>query len=371
MIIGIPKEIKPYENRVGLIPQYVKQLVEEGHNILVQENAGIKSGFSDKDYKDLGAEILPSIEGIYKKSDLIIKIKEPQEKEIPLIREKQIVFSYFHLPSNQRLVEQLLESKCIAVTYETLETEDHRLPLLIPMSAIAGKLAVQVGMRHLESVSEGKGVLLGGVAGVHPGHVVILGGGEVGTNACYVASGLRADVTLLDVNLKRLRELYDIMPNNVKLLYSSKANLTEVLRKADLVVAAVHLTGRKAPKLITREMLSLMEENTVIVDVAIDQGGCIETSRPTTHKEPTYKVDGIIHYCVANIPSIVPRTASPVLSHSSLPYLRIMANLGIEKGIQVNREIRSAISLWDGVITDQNLADTFEMDYKNIDDLIH
>ncbi len=371
MIIGIPKEIKPFENRVGLIPQYVKQLVEEGHNILVQDDAGTKSGFSNEDYQDCGAEILPSIEDIYKKSDLIIKVKEPQEKEIPLIRERQIVFSYFHLPSSQKLVEKLLKRKCIAVTYETLETEDHRLPLLIPMSAIAGKLAVQVGMRHLESVTEGKGVLLGGVAGVHPGNVVILGGGEVGTNACYVASGLRADVTLLDLSMKRLRELYDVMPNNVKLLYSNKANLIEVLRKADLVVSAVHLVGRKAPKLITREMLSLMEENTVIADVAIDQGGCIETSRPTTHKEPTYKVDGIIHYCVPNIPSIVPRTASLILSHSSFPYLRIMAKLGISRAIQQSRDIRSGVSLWDGVVTNENLADTFGMDYKNINDLIH
>jgi len=371
MIIGIPKEVKPFENRVGLIPFYVKQLVDKGHKVIVQQNAGLKSSIIDDEYVNAGAQIVSKLDEIYKNSDFIIKVKEPQDREYSLIQESQVIFSFFHFPSSKKLVEGMLNSKCIAITYETLETKDKKLPILTPMSSIAGKLAVHQGMNHLENIIfGGKGVLLGGEPGVPSGNVVILGAGVVGTNACFVASYLRANVILLDINLNRLRELHSIMPHNVQFLFANEENIKQSLKKADLIISAVHLVGRKTPVLIKREDLSIMEKNTVIVDVSIDQGGAIETSIPTTHLEPTYKVDDIIHYCVPNMPSIVPQTSTYVLSHASFPYILDIAEKGIVKSLMQNDNLRTGLNIWKGKITNHNVAETFGMDYANIDKLI-
>ncbi len=371
MTIGIPKEIKTFENRVGLIPFYVNRLVKEGHKVFIQKGAGLKTGYGDILYSDAGAEIVPTIEDVYNKSELIIKVKEPQQREFSLINEGQTIFSFFHFPSSEVLLDSLIQTKCIAITYETLETENKKLPILTPMSAIAGKLAIHQGMIHLENITGGKGVLLGGVPGVSTGNVVIIGAGVVGRNACYVAGNLRANVTLLDINMDSLRELHDVMPNNVQLLFSNEENLYNALRTADLVVTAVHLIGRKPPVLITNDMLSIMEENTVIVDVSIDQGGCLETSRPTTHLEPTFKENGIIHYCVPNMPSLVPKTATQVLSHASYPYIIKLANQGIHKAIQNDDALKSGLNLWKGQITNKNISETFRKSFIPFESLMN
>ena len=334
MIIGVPKEIKEEEYRVALLPSTAKELVKKGHQVLIEKDAGVGSGIKDKEYLKAGAEILNKAEEIFKRAELIVKVKEPQEKEYPLLWEGQIIFTFFHFAAARKLTEAMIKRKIVALAYETVQKDDGSLPLLIPMSEIAGKLASQEGAKYLEKPSGGKGVLLGGVSGVAPGKVLIIGAGTVGENAATVAAGMGADVILLDINLERLRHLKGILPANVKLIYSNPATLKKYLKKADLVIGAVLIPGAKAPQLISREMLKLMEPGTVLVDVAIDQGGCFETSRPTTHQEPTYVVDGIVHYCVANIPGAVARTSTFALCNSTSPYLLLLAEKGVKKAIQ-------------------------------------
>ena len=357
MIIGVPKEIKEEEYRVALLPSTAKKLVEKGHQVLIEKDAGVGSGIKDKEYLKAGAEILNKAEEIFKRAELIVKVKEPQEKEYPLLWEGQIIFTFFHFAAARKLTEAMIKRKIVALAYETVQKDDGSLPLLIPMSEIAGKLASQEGAKYLEKPSGGKGVLLGGVSGVAPGKVLIIGAGTVGENAATVAAGMGADVILLDINLERLRHLKGILPANVKLIYSNPATLKKYLKKADLVIGAVLIPGAKAPQLINKEMLKLMEPGTVLVDVAIDQGGCFETSRPTTHQEPTYVVDGIVHYCVANIPGAVARTSTFALCNSTSPYLLLLAEKGVKKAIQENTALRRGLSLFKGEVVSRELID--------------
>ena len=331
MIVGIPKEIKNNENRVSLTPSGARELVQRGHTVYVQHTAGINSGFTDEDYEKAGAHILPSIEDVYGTAEMIIKVKEPIESEYGLVREGQLVFTYFHFACDQQLTEAMIKSKSVCMAYETVVDRQGALPLLIPMSEVAGRMSVQEGARFLEKPQGGKGILLGGVPGVKPAKVLVLGGGVVGTNAALMAAGLGADVTICDISLPRLRQLNEFMPKNVKTLFSSAHNIEQELATTDLVVGAVLIPGAKAPHLITRPMLKLMKKGSVLVDVAIDQGGCFETSHPTTHAEPTYEVDGIIHYCVANIPGAVPCTSTLALTNATLPYAVKLADMGWEK----------------------------------------
>ena len=357
MIIGVPKEIKEEEYRVALLPSTAKKLVEKGHQVLIEKDAGAGSGIKDKEYLKAGAEILNKAEEIFKRAELIVKVKEPQEKEYPLLWEGQIIFTFFHFAAARKLTEAMIKRKIVALAYETVQKDDGSLPLLSPMSEIAGKLASQEGAKYLEKPSGGKGVLLGGVSGVAPGKVLIIGAGTVGENAATVAAGMGADVILLDINLERLRHLKGILPANVKLIYSNPATLKKYLKKADLVIGAVLIPGAKAPQLINKEMLKLMEPGTVLVDVAIDQGGCFETSRPTTHQEPTYVVDGIVHYCVANIPGAVARTSTFALCNSTSPYLLLLAEKGVKKAIQENTALRRGLSLFKGEVVSRELID--------------
>jgi len=357
MIIGVPKEIKEEEYRVALLPSTAKELVKKGHQVLIEKDAGVGSGIKDKEYLKAGAEILNKAEEIFKRAELIVKVKEPQEKEYPLLWEGQIIFTFFHFAAARKLTEAMIKRKIVALAYETVQKDDGSLPLLIPMSEIAGKLASQEGAKYLEKPFGGKGVLLGGVSGVAPGKVLIIGAGTVGENAATVAAGMGADVILLDINLERLRHLKGILPANVKLIYSNPATLKKYLKKADLVIGAVLIPGAKAPQLINKEMLKLMEPGTVLVDVAIDQGGCFETSRPTTHQEPTYVVDGIVHYCVANIPGAVARTSTFALCNSTSPYLLLLAEKGVKKAIQENTALRRGLSLFKGEVVSRELID--------------
>jgi len=357
MIIGVPKEIKEEEYRVALLPSTAKELVKKGHQVLIEKNAGVGSGISDEGYQSAGAEILTTPEEIFKKAELIVKVKEPQKEEYPLLWEGQIIFTFFHFAAARKLTEAMIKRKIVALAYETVQKDDGSLPLLIPMSEIAGKLASQEGAKYLEKPFGGKGVLLGGVSGVAPGKVLIIGAGTVGENAATVAAGMGADVILLDINLERLRHLKGILPANVKLIYSNPATLKKYLKKADLVIGAVLIPGAKAPQLINKEMLKLMEPGTVLVDVAIDQGGCFETSRPTTHQEPTYVVDGIVHYCVANIPGAVARTSTFALCNSTSPYLLLLAEKGVKKAIQENTALRRGLSLFKGEVVSRELID--------------
>jgi alanine dehydrogenase len=308
MIIGVPKEIKNNENRVGLTPAGVSAFTRANHQVYVQATAGNGSGFSDEEYAAAGAIILPSIEEIYGKAEMIIKVKEPIEKEYPLIKEGQLLFTYFHFASYEPLTNAMIERKAVCLAYETVEKKDRSLPLLVPMSEVAGRMSIQEGAKYLEKPMGGRGILLGGVPGVKPAQVLVLGGGIVGTQAAKMAAGMAADVTIMDISIPRLRELDDILPANVKTVFSNDYNIKEAIKTADLIVGAVLIPGAKSPHLITRVMLGLMRKGTVLVDVAVDQGGCIETCKPTTHENPTYEIDGIIHYCVANMPGAVPYT---------------------------------------------------------------
>ena len=328
MIIGIPKEIKNNENRVGLTPAGVQEFVKRGHDVFVQASAGENSGFPDSAYEAVGARILPTIEEIYATAEMIVKVKEPIAPEYRLIRRGQLVFTYFHFASCEALTHAMIDSGAVCCAYETVERADRSLPLLIPMSEVAGRMATQEGRYFLEKPRGGKGVLLGGVPGVKPAKVFVIGAGVVGTAAARTAAGTGADVTICDISLQRLTYLADVMPRNVKTLMSSEYNIREELRHADLVIGSVLIPGAKAPKLVTREMLREMEPGTVMVDVAIDQGGCFETSHPTTHEDPVYYVDGILHYCVANIPGAVPRTSTLALTNATLPYALQLADKG-------------------------------------------
>ena len=364
MIIGIPKEIKNNENRVGMTPAGVSELVLHGHKVYVQHTAGNGSGFGDDEYVAAGAEILPDIADVYAIAEMIVKVKEPIAPEYPLIKENQLIFTYFHFASDRQLTEAMVASKAVCLAYETVEPDDHTLPLLIPMSEVAGRMSVQEGARFLEKPQQGKGILLGGVPGVKPAKVLILGGGTVGTNAAMMAAGMGADVTITDVNLKRLRYLDEILPQNVKTLYSSRHNIEKELPTVDLVIGSVLIPGDKAPHLITRNMLQLMQPGTVLVDVAIDQGGCFETSHPTSHSEPVYTVDGIVHYAVANIPGAVPYTSTLALTNATMPYAIALADKGWQQACREDPALALGLNIVNGEITYKAVADVWQMPYK-------
>ncbi len=363
MRIGIPKEIKPNEDRVSVTPGGTYELVSNGHVVFVQAGAGIGSGFSDSDYFRAGAMVLSSIEEVYAKADMIVKVKEPVEVEYSLIRENQIVFTYFHFASSQPLTEAMMKSKAICIAYETVALPDNTLPLLIPMSEVAGRMAVQQGAKYLERPQHGKGILLGGVPGVRPAQVLIIGGGIVGAQAAKIAAGMGAFVTILDQNLTRLRQLADIMPANVITQYSNEYIIRQLIKRVDLIIGAVLSPGAKAPVVITRDMLQDMKPGTVLVDVSVDQGGCFETTRPTTHNDPVYLVDGIVHYCVANIPGAVPMTSTLALTNATLPYILNVANLGWETACDRYNDLRQGLNIVKGEIVYKGVADAFGLDY--------
>ncbi len=367
MVIGIPKEIKPYENRVALIPAGAELLELHGHKVLVQAHAGQGSGFKDEDYAQAGAQIVEDAASIYAEADMIMKVKEPLPEEYPLLRRGQIVFTYFHFAASRQLTEAVIKSGCTAIAYETVQRPDGSLPLLVPMSEVAGRMSIQEGARWLEKMYGGVGILLGGVPGVEPARVTILGGGVVGSNAAKIASGLGAQVTILDVNLERLRYLDDVMPKNVITVVSNPANIRKAIGDADLIIGAVLIPGARAPKLVTRDMLKLMKKGAVIVDVAVDQGGCVETSRPTTHQQPTFTVDGVIHYGVANMPGAVPLTSTVALTNSTLPYAIQIADAGVPEVFRKNSDIAKGANIVDGQVTHRAVAEAFGLPYTPLD----
>lgn len=367
MIIGVPKEIKNNENRVGMTPAGVAELVKQGHTVYVQASAGANSGFADEEYTAVGAKMLPTIEATYAAAEMIVKVKEPIAPEYKLIKKGQVVFTYFHFAADKILTEAMIESGGICIAYETVEKEDRSLPLLTPMSEVAGRMATQVGARFLEKPQGGKGKLMGGVTGVRPARVLVLGGGIVGTNAAQIAAGMGAEVLITDINLSRLRYLSEVMPKNVKTLYSSMHNIRMELPNIDLVIGSVLIPGDKAPHLITKEMLKMMKPGTVLVDVAIDQGGCFETSHPTTHSEPTYVVDGIVHYAVANIPGAVPFTSTMALTNATLPYTIALANKGWRKACKDDPALALGLNVVEGQVTYKAVADVFGLKYEPIE----
>ncbi len=364
MIVGVPKETKLDEYRVGLLPVGAEELTRAGHTVLVEAGAGLGSGLSDQDYVDNGAELVDSPSELYGRSEMIIKVKEPQSGEFPLLRKGQIVFTYFHFAADRRLTEEVMKSGCIAVAYETLSDGRGRLPLLTPMSEVAGRMSVQEGAKYLERPQQGRGILLGGVPGVEPAHVVILGGGVVGSNAALIAAGCRASVSILDINMDRLRYLDEVMPANVTVLFSDRHTIREQLRKADLVIGAVLVPAAKAPRLVEREDLKEMKPGSVIIDVAVDQGGCIETTRPTTHSNPTFVVHEVLHYCVANMPGAVGRTSTFALCNVTLPWALQIANRGLLPAAEALRPVATAINIYDGEVTNRPVAETFGMKYN-------
>jgi alanine dehydrogenase len=370
MIVGILKEIKSEENRVCMTPAGVEVLKQNGHTVLVEQGAGKGSGFADEAYSNAGARIVTSPQGIFAEADMIMHVKEPQPSEYAMIRPGQIVFTYLHLAADQRQTEALINRRSINIAYETIQKEDGSLPLLTPMSEVAGRMAIQQGAKYLEMAQGGNGVLLGGVPGVDPGTVVVIGGGVVGINAAKMACGLGAKVYILDMNLDRLRYLSDVMPGNCVPLMSSPETIRCLAKKADVVVGAVLIPGTKAPKLITKDMLKTMKPGSVIVDVAIDQGGCFETSKATTHGNPIYTVDGVIHYCVANMPGGVARTSTLALTNATLPYAVQIANKGWKQAMLDNKEIKRGANVIDGHITYQGVAEAFDMPYTSIDLLL-
>lgn len=363
MIVGVPKEIKNNENRVGLTPAGVYELSRRNHEVYVQATAGEGSGFLDEDYKKAGAKILPTIEAIYDIAEMIVKVKEPIEQEYNLIKENQLVFTYFHFASHRPLTEAMIKSKAICLAYETVELSDRSLPLLTPMSEVAGRMSIQQGAKFLEKPMKGRGVLLGGVPGVEPGKVVVIGGGVVGTQAAKMAAGLGANVYILDISLNRLRELDDILPANVTTLHSNEYNIRNLIKTSDLIIGAVLIPGAKAPNLITKDMLKEMQPGTVLVDVAVDQGGCIETSRPTTHENPTFIIDDIVHYCVANMPGAVPFTSTTALVNATLPYVVQLADKGWEKACADNEPLKKGLNIIKGDIVYKSVADAFGLPY--------
>lgn len=366
MVIGVPKEIKNNENRVGMTPAGVAELVKHGHTVYVQQTAGANSGFADEDYVNAGARMLPTIEEVYAAAEMIVKVKEPIAPEYKLIRRGQVVFTYFHFAADRALTEAMIESGGICIAYETVELPDRSLPLLIPMSEVAGRMSVQEGARFLEKPQGGKGKLLGGVPGVRPARVLILGGGIVGCNAAQMAAGMGAEVMITDINLPRLRYLSEVLPKNVKTLYSSEHNIRQELPTIDLVIGSVLIPGDKTPHLITRDMLRLMKPGTVLVDVAIDQGGCFETSHPTTHSDPTYVVDGIVHYAVANIPGAVPFTSTMALTNATLPYTIALADKGWQKACKDNPALALGVNVADGKVVYKAVADVFGLPYEEL-----
>lgn len=367
MIIGVPKEIKDYENRVALTPAGAFELSKRGHQVYVQTTAGDGSGFPDSEYVAAGAKILPTIEEVYQIAEMIIKVKEPIEKEYKLVKKDQLVFTYFHFASYEPLTRAMIDSDAVCLAYETVELPDRSLPLLVPMSEVAGRMAIQEGAKYLEKPIKGRGVLLGGVPGVAPGKVLILGGGIVGTQAAKMAAGLGAEVIIMDVSLPRLRYLSDVMPPNVITLYSNEYNIRQQIKDADLIVGAVLIPGAKAPNLITRDMLKLMRAGTVLVDVAVDQGGCIETCTPTTHANPTFIIDDIVHYCVANMPGAVPYTSTIALTNATLPYAIQLAEKGWQKACRENNSLKLGLNVVNGAVVYKGVAEAFNLEYTEVE----
>ena len=362
MIVGVPKEIKNSEFRVALTPAGAAELVKFGHTVYVEKNAGVGSGFPDDEYTQAGAIILATASEIFEQATLIVKVKEPLPQEYPLIKSHHTVFTYFHFASSLELTKAMLASGAVCIAYETVENADRSLPLLVPMSEVAGRMSIQQGAKYLEKPQKGRGILLGGVAGVAPAKVLVLGGGIVGTQAAKMAAGLGASVTIMDVNLNRLRQLSEILPANVQTIYSNDYNIKKALKEADLVIGAVLIPGAKAPILVSRNDLSLMRKGTVVIDVAVDQGGCIETCKPTTHDNPVYEIDGIIHYCVANMPGAVPYTSTLALTNATLPYILKLANNGWELASQHDASLKKGFNIVKNNIVYKPLADTFGME---------
>ena len=370
MIIGVPKEIKQSENRVALTPAGVMDFISRGPQVDVQTNAGEGSGFPNDEYEKAGARILPTIEDVYAIAEMIIKVKEPIEKEYSLIKPNQLLFTYFHFASYEPLTKAMIASNAVCLAYETVESSDRSLPLLVPMSEVAGRMAIQQGAKFLEKPQQGRGVLLGGVPGVPPAKVLVLGGGIVGTQAAKMAAGLGAMVTILDVSLKRLRYLSDVMPANVTTMYSNEYTIRRLIKNHDLIVGAVLIPGAKAPNLITKEMLKDMRPGTVIVDVAVDQGGCIETCKPTTHDNPTFIIDDVVHYCVANMPGAVPYTSTIALTNATLPYALQLADKGWKKACSDNQELKLGLNVVNGKVVYKGVSDAFGLEYTDVSQVL-
>lgn len=364
MKIGVPIEIKNNENRVGMTPSGVFELTKRNHTVYVQKNAGFGSGFFDSDYVNAGATILETIEEVYQIADMIVKVKEPIEQEYGLIKPNQVVFTYFHFASSEPLTHAMIKSNAVCIAYETVEDNDGTLPLLIPMSEVAGRMSIQQGAKYLEKPIKGRGVLLGGVPGVPPGKVLVLGAGIVGIQAAKMAAGLGANVTILDVNMKQLRYVCDIMPKNVVTEFSSEYNIRKHIKDTDLIIGGVLIKGAKAPKLITKDMLKEMRPGTVIVDVAVDQGGCFETTRATTHEDPTYIIDDVVHYCVANMPGAVPYTSTVALTNVTLPYVVRLANEGWEKACEQSAPLAKGLNIVNGKVVYKEIAEAFDLEFQ-------
>jgi len=371
MRIGVPKEIKPQENRIGLTPESVKALTSEGHEVLVENNGGYEAGFDDEQYKNSGAKIVSKAEDIFNDSEIIVKVKEPLTNEIKMIRENQIIFTYLHLAAAKELTEGLVKSKAICIAYETITDKNGRLPLLAPMSAVAGRMSVQAGAHCLEKNQKGRGILLGGAPGGEPGNVVILGGGVVGENAATIATGMRAKVHIVDKSKERLKELKEIFGNKIIPQLSSETDLEKLISKCDLLVGGVLVPGAEAPKLVTKKMIKKMKRGSVIVDVAIDQGGCVETSKPTTHANPTYIIDDVVHYCVANMPGGVPRTSTLALNKVTLPFLSKLAKEGVKKALTSDSNFMAGLNVYKGNVTYKAVAEVFGYKYISPNDLIN
>ena len=370
MIIGVPKEIKSNENRVALTPAGALELTKRGHKVYVQHTAGQNSGFEDSDYEEQGAIILPTIEEVYGKAEMIIKVKEPIASEYQLIKKDQLLFTYFHFASYEPLTMAMIKNGSVCLAYETVEMPDRSLPLLLPMSEVAGRMAVQEGAKFLEKPEGGRGVLLGGVPGVAPAKVLVLGGGIVGTQAAKMAAGMGALVTIMDVNLNRMRYLADILPSNVVTMYSNEVSIRQLIKDHDLIIGAVLIPGAKAPMLITRDMLKEMRPGTVLVDVAVDQGGCIETARPTTHDDPIYVIDGVVHYCVANMPGAVPYTSTIALTNATLPYALKLADLGWQGACRQDPALKLGLNVVNGKVVYKGVAETFGLPLVDVDSLL-
>ena len=370
MIVGIPKEIKNNEFRVVMTPSGVATLVKNGHTVYVQKTAGEGSGFSDAEYEAVGAKILPTIADVYATAEMIVKVKEPIEPEYDLIREGQFLFTYFHFACDRPLTEAMIARKAICLAYETVRKADRTLPLLIPMSEIAGRMAAQEGARFLEKPQSGKGILMGGVPGVKPAKVLVLGAGTVGTNAAITAAGMGADVIITDINLTRLRYLDDVMPKNIRTLYSNEYNIRAELPTTDLVIGSALIPGDKTPHLITHDKKAKLKPGSVLVDVAIDQGGCFETSHPTSHSEPVYTVDGIVHYCVANIPGAVPFTSTLALTNATTPYAVALANKGWKQACKDDPALKLGLNIVEGKVTFPAVAKVFDLPYTPVDELL-
>ena len=371
MRIGVPKEIKPQENRIGLTPDSVKTLVSEGHEVLVENNGGFEAGFDNDQYKNAGAKIIEKAADIFNDAEIIVKVKEPQKVEVEMIRENQIVYTYLHLAAAKELTEGLVKSKSINIAYETITDDNGRLPLLAPMSAVAGRMSVQAGAHCLEKNQKGRGVLLGGAPGGEPANVLILGGGVVGENAATIATGMKAKVHVVDKSEARLKQLVEMFGDKIIPEQSDKIDLKKWVAEADLIVGGVLIPGAEAPKLVTKDMLKLMKRGSVIVDVAIDQGGCVETSKPTTFNDPTFIVDNVVHYCVANMPGGVPRTSTIALNKATLPYLVKLANKGYQKALGEDKNFLAGLNVHKGHVTYKAVADVFGHEYVNPGDAIN